>query len=696
MYQLAVDVGGTFTDGVLVNTHDNRIVLAKSLTTPDDPGDGISKVVQQLVAEGEKVFDGFHTGAITRMVHGTTLITNALIERRGERCALIVTDGTEDTPEIARETRFDPYDLALERPAPLNIRSDRRSISARMAANGTEIAPLTAAESDRITKWLQEEGFASAAICLLHAPVNAAHEASLASTLRRALPETCISVSSEVAAELGEYERMSTVTANAFVQPLTRRYMRSLRDRLSKDGLDLLLDIIVSDGAFTDATTAADIPIRLLESGPAGGVLSAMNAGACENLNNVLAFDMGGTTAKACVAKDLSPEMTHMFEFGRVRRFAKGSGLPAITPSIDLIEIGAGGGSIASVDELGLLKVGPHSAGADPGPACYGLGGTEPTVTDANLILGYLDADGFLGGQMTLDRKAAEAAVASVANKVGLNPLEAAWGIYDIVSENMAGAARTHIAEKGFDPRSFTMVATGGAGPMHAVEVARRLRISKVLFPVASGVGSCLGFLAAPARADRSWSRVQRLTELDVTVVGQTTAQAEREIVAQLAEARVPGDAIDWHFEAEMRYVGQGSTIRVDLSVLIGTGELEREAIAQSFLTEYARVYGAVIGGGRIEVVTWRISGQSLTEARVFRQAPSVAVVADGTRAVFDPITRQFAPARVVDRASMEPGATWRAPLIVTEPECTIVVPVEADVALLKSGAIMVVLEGLS
>ena len=553
--QIALDVGGTFTDGILLDTETNRILVAKALTTPSDPGDGIAAVAESLMLQARAPASGFE-GKVGRVVHGTTLVTNTLLERRGVATALVVIEGTLDALDIRRELRYDIYDLNIEYPQPLVPLQARFAIRGRLGPRGEEWSALRQDDIEHAAAGIASGGYQSIAVCLLHAAVDGRHEQQVAEALAKTVPALPLSLSSEIAAEIGEYERMSTTVANAYVQPLVETYLASLRDRLRALGIDGTIDIMLSNGAFTTAEIAAKAPIRILESGPAGGVLSGVNCGLVENVNHVLAFDMGGTTAKAGIAVDGKPNVTHVFEFGRVQRFKRGSGLPVVAPSIDLIEIGAGGGSIARLNQLGLMQVGPQSAGAEPGPACYGQGGTEATVTDADLVLGYLDADNFLGGAMRLDVEAARAALARMGDRLGLGVEETAWGIHDIVNENMAGAARTHIAEQGLDARQFTMVATGGAGPVHGVDVARRLRIGEVMSPIASGVGSCLGFLAAPARSDRSWSRVERLAELDATDLEQRIAAAQQTIIAELAETGLPATEIRWRLAAEIRYHG--------------------------------------------------------------------------------------------------------------------------------------------
>ena len=695
-YQIAVDVGGTFTDGVLLEESTNFIWVAKALTTPSDPGKAIQNVIEMLLAQ-MPLDAAAKSSAIGRVVHGTTLITNTLLERKGVKTALVVTEGTEDVLDIRRETRYDTYDLALTFPLPLVPPNLRFGVSERIGSRGEVWKSVKTSDITALASQLAGEDVAAVAVCLLHSCVNGRHEVEVRDQLCRAAPDRSYSVSSEVAPEIGEYERMSTVVANAYVQPIVGRYLNTLSKRLASVGIVGRVDIMVSNGGFTDAELAARFPIRLLESGPAGGVLSAINCGGTHDTERILAFDMGGTTAKSCLAIDGVPAMTHIFEFARVRRFRKGSGLPAVSSSIDLIEIGAGGGSIARVGPLGLLQVGPESAGAEPGPACYGLGGTDATVTDADLFLGYLDAESFLGGTMRLDRKRAEQALVSLGQRLGLSALDVAWGIHDIVNENMAAAARTHIAERGHDARMFTLVATGGAGPVHAVDVARRLRVTRILCPIASGVGSCLGFLAAPARAEQSWSKLESVDAIDWMDVDERLSAARANLLRNMSSAGVPEGAVCWLVCAEMRYQGQGAVIGVEL----GEGakaDLQPEVMQQRFEREYVRLFTRGVPGGRPEVVTWRVTAQSVRQQRTYafpknagaRQSESSA----SSRTVFMPVEKRLETVPVFDRHGLQPGVALAGPLVIVEPESMLVVACPATVNVLGTGTLEVILEG--
>ena len=700
--QIAVDIGGTFTDGVLLDDSSGAIAVAKSLTTPNDPGDGIAQVVRDLLAQAHLLAgaSGHCDGSIRRVVHGTTLVANTLVERRGARAALVLTTGSADCLDIRRELRYDIYDLAAEYPVALIPASDRFELSARLGPLGETWRALDAGELDELAARVRAGGYEAVAVCLLHSPVDDAHEREVGRVLAQALGDDVpLTLSSSVAREIGEFERMSTAAANAYVQPMVAHYLSNLGQRLQTLKAGGTLDVMLSNGAFTRASLAAAAPIRILESGPAGGVLSAVNCGLVEGTDRVLAFDMGGTTAKACVSVAGKPSITHVFEFGRVQRFKRGSGLPAVAPSIDLIEIGAGGGSMASINALGLLQVGPHSAGSEPGPACYAQGGTNATVTDADLVLGYLDPYSFLGGRMRLDVELARAALARAGEPVGLNVEDTAWGIHDIVNENMAGAARTHIAEKGLDARDFTLVATGGAGPVHAVDVARRLRISRILCPIASGVGSCLGFLAAPARSDRSWSKVEILADLDTSDFDLRLSQARRDIVVDLAACGLAEHQIQWRLSVAARYAGQGNAVEVLVSTPDLTA-LDADGIAARFEAEYVRLYRKTVPGGVPELVTWRVSGSSPESIKRYHLAGEgqTATATDDAherveRRVFLAGERRYAQVPVYARHAIAPGTELKAPLILTEPESTLVVAYAGQVRILETGTVEVTLD---
>jgi N-methylhydantoinase A len=686
--RVAVDIGGTFTDGVATLSPAGRIWVAKSPTTPNDPGEAVTTVIEDLLRQVAKSYVQVKLGAapaLAEVVHGTTLITNTLIERKGAKTALITTQGMRDVLDIGREWRYDIYDLDIELPLPLIDKRDRIEVDERLDARGDELLPLSAKEIDRVVSELHGLNVDSVAISLLHSYINPAHERKIADKVKAALADMCVSISSDLAREIKEFERTSTVVANAYVKPLVVTYLRELSSRIDAIQCNVPLRVMVSSGGFSSAESGAESPILLLESGPAAGVISALNTARQNGVDKVLAFDMGGTTAKACVAVGGEAPIAHSFECARVKRFRRGSGLPILIPSIELIEIGAGGGSVARCNRLGLLNIGPESSGSVPGPACYGRGGTDPTVTDADLLLGYLSSDNFLGGEMRLNVEGSSRAIDRVAGELKVTSLEAAWGICNVVNENMASAARIHIAENGLDPRDFTMIATGGAGPVHAVEVARKLRISRVLIPIAAGAGSCLGMLAAPARIDRAWSNPQLLVDTDWKTVAQNLADLRRQSQADLEAAGA--DDVVWLIAIDMRYHGQGA----EITVSIPYEEVSRdtaERLLTAFEREYERLYGRLVPNAAPQVITWRLVGRAPTEGHHFEWGDDrVAVrtcggtpVPSGHRKVYLPLRGDYETVDVYNRYSLEPGATLAGPLILEERESTIVVALSADV----------------
>ncbi len=681
-----MDIGGTFTDGVATLSPSGRIWVGKTPTTPDDPGEAVSTVALNLL---KQVADSMGPSApkLAEVVHGTTLITNTLIERKGVKTGLITTQGMRDMLDIGREWRYDIYDLDIVIPAPLVPPALRLEVDERLDARGEVLTPLTDAQLDRlidgVISKLGAAGVESVAVSLLHSYLNDAHEKRIEARLRQALPNLSVSVSSDLAREIKEFERTSTTVANAYVKPIVAKYLHELENRIARIQEGIPLRVMVSSGGFTSAKAGAESPILLLESGPAAGVLSALNTAYQNDVKRVLAFDMGGTTAKACVAVDGEPPVAHSFECARVERFKRGSGLPILIPSIELIEIGAGGGSIAYCNRLGLLNIGPESSGSVPGPACYARGGTDATVTDADLLLGYLNPSNFLGGEMELDTGLATAAMERLAKQLGMATTDVAWGIYNMVNENMASAARIHIAENGHDPREFAMVATGGAGPVHAVEVARKLRIPRVLIPIAAGAGSCLGMLAAPARVDRSFSSPQLLADTDWAQVATRLEALKREGEAELESAGAAD--VEWRIGAEMRYFGQGADVSVSIPYEAVTDATGAKVLA-SFEAQYEKLYGRLVPNARPQVVTWRLTGRERTSGQHFEWGDNRVKATDalrGKRPVYLPLRGEYADVPVYDRYSVQPGQTLQGPLILEERESTIVVAVKSDVTVL-------------
>lgn len=670
--RVGVDIGGTFTDLIAFDVRTGRLSLGKTLTTPTEPARGvITGMMETLRTAGEE------PSAVSGIVHGTTLVTNALIERKGAVTALLATDGFRDAVEIRREGRYDLYDLFIEMPTPLAPRRRRLGIRERVLADGSVYLPLDTAQLPEIVAQLRALGTEAVAVSLMHSYQNPDHERQIGEALATLAPELIVSLSSEVVPEIREYERTSTTLANVYVRPLVERYLADLVTRLDDLGItDAPLFIMLSSGGTATVETARRFPIRLIESGPAAGALAAAYYGTLTGRADLLSFDMGGTTAKACLIENGEPLIASDFEVARVYRFKKGSGLPVRVPVIEMIEIGAGGGSVARVDTLGLLKVGPDSAGADPGPACYGRGGMEPTVTDADLLLGYLDPDFFLGGKMQLDRDAAARAVARIAEPLGLGITEAAWGIHQVVNENMAGAARIHAVERGKDPRRYPVFAFGGAGPVHAYRVARILGAPELIVPLGAGVTSALGFLVAPLAFDYVRSYYARLDNLDWAKADALLTEMESEGAATLAEAGVARAGLTFRRSAEMRYIGQG----FEVSVPLPDGPLTPERLSEvqeAFAVAYRALYGRTAEGVPLEVLTWRVV--------VSGPRPELALGSDtfgtadardaqkGERRIYLPEHGGFTVAPVYDRYRLGTGATFSGPAVIEERECTVI-----------------------
>ena len=598
--RIGFDIGGTFTDFILVDEAKGRLHLHKCLTTPEDPSIAALAGLSDLLQAG-----GVEMREVGHIVHGTTLATNAIIERNGARLGLLTTRGFRDVLEMGTEQRYDIHDLFLTFPQPLASRRDRREIAERVSRDGTVLEAIDPDAVRREIRDLVDDGVEALAVCFLHAYRNPVHEQRVRDIVEREFPGIPVSISSDVHPQINEYERSSTTAANAYVQPLMSAYVSRLDRALHERGFRGRFHLIQSSGGLTAPETAEALPIRFLESGPAGGAQASALVGRAIGHADLLAFDMGGTTAKASLIQNGEPDIAPMLEAARVHRFKKGSGLPVHAPVIDMMEIGAGGGSIARVDDLGLLKVGPDSAGAEPGPACYGLGGVQPTVTDANLLLGYLDPGYFLGGRMALDAAAARSAMQGLAARLGLSVAEAAWGIYDLVSENMAGAARVHIVEKGRDPRRYAMVAMGGAGPLHAARIARKLGVGEVVVPPASGAASALGFLVSPIAYELSRSSPMRLDHPDFARAEALLDALEAEGRTRLAEAGADDD-ITVQRLADMRLRGQMHQIAVPLPAESLCAD-NLPAVIEAFTAEYQRRYTHLYEGAEIEVLNWRV-----------------------------------------------------------------------------------------
>ena len=670
-YRIGLDIGGTFTDFVLYDGGTHAIALYKCLTTPQDPSIAALDGLAELTAQA-----GITLADVTEIIHGTTLVTNAIIERRGVGLGLLTTQGFRDILEMGTEQRYDIYDLFLGFPQPLVARRHRLEIPERVDRDGRIVKPIDLDAVRAAARELAGDGIEAVAVCFLHSYRNPAHEAAARALIAREFPSLFVSLSSDVVAELREYQRTVTTCANAYVQPLTDRYLSRLERELETRGFSGRLHLMHSAGGLVSPGAARRFPIRLLESGPAGGGLATALFGNLAGQAGVISFDMGGTTAKACLVEDGRIDVASMMEAARVHRFKRGSGLPIKAPVIDMIEIGAGGGSIADIDEVGLLRVGPRSAGADPGPACYGRGGSAATVTDANLVLGYYDPAFFLGGRMALDRKAALKAVGKLGEALGFSAIETAFGIHKVVTEGMAAAARIHLVEKGKDPRRYAMVGFGGAGPAHAAGVARILGIREVIVPPASGAASCLGFLAAPLSFEGVRSHPIGIAPgCDTATINRILDELESAGRAVLADAHIAASDITVERSADMRLAGQMHEINVPLPG--GTiNEASLDAIERAFAEVYRRRYTSLYRGAEIEAISFRVRVLGPTPALSLHQAGGTNDTTrkrKGTRQAW--FGDGFVEAVVYDRYALTAGDRIAGPAIIEEREATTLVP---------------------
>ncbi len=668
--RLAVDIGGTFTDVVLEK--DGVQTTVKVLTTPQNPADGFMNGLRDVLGR-----TGTDPADLTLIIHGTTLATNALIERKGARTALIATDGHRDTLEIAYENRFDQYDINADRLKPLVPRELRLTVPERLNFRGEVLDPIQDADIATLIPQLREAGVESVAIGLLHAYANPAHEDRIAAVLRKELPDLSISLSSQVCPEIREYERQTTTCANAYVRPIMESYLHDVQGRLVAEGVVCPCLLMTSGGNLITIETAKQYPVRLIESGPAGGAILA--GFIAQNLGEyrVLSFYMGGTTAKICLIDNGEPLLSRTFEIDRAHRFMKGSGMPVKIPVVEMVEIGAGGGSIAHVDALGRIQVGPESAGADPGPACYGRGGTGAAITDANLLMGRLDPEGFAGGRMTLDTAAAAAAMtASVGAHLDRGPVEAAKAVIEIVDENMASAARVHAVERGAEIAGRTMIAFGGGAPLHALRLAQKLGISKVVVPANAGVGSAIGFLMAPVAYELVRSHYVRVDGLDATTLNGLFAEMFEE-AAEVVRLGSPETSLEQKRHAYARYVGQGHEVKIELPArefVFSDGDSIREAFEQ----EYRRQYGRIVPGLAIEVLTWSImvsEKRAVTPDRFKATANSTQAEQQRTRDVHFSGQEDAVETKILGRENLPREGQISGPAIITEIQTSTVVP---------------------
>jgi N-methylhydantoinase A len=671
---ISVDIGGTFTDIVLQRNRQRS--STKVLTTHQAPERGLLDGVSYLLER-----EHLSLRDIDVFLHGTTLATNAIIERRGARTALVTTEGFRDTIEIGSESRHDQYDIFLQKPVPLVGRAWRFTVAGRVDARGRILQPFDSEGVVRIAEKIAEGGIESVAICFLHAYANASHEVEARNILRSQLPQISISLSSEVCPEVREYERASTTCANAYVRPIMAGYLKRVKADLRQRGMTCPLLLMTSGGGLTTIQQAADFPIRLVESGPAGGAILAANIAAECGLEEILSFDMGGTTAKICLIDHGKPLKSRTFEVDRTERFLKGSGLPVRIPVIEMVEIGAGGGSIAHVDPLGRVAVGPESASSEPGPAAYGRGGIRPTVSDADLVLGRLDPNRFAGGRLRLHPDLAEAALLNeIGQKLHLDSLTSALAVSEMVEENMASASRVHAAEYGKDLRKRTLVAFGGAAPLHAARLASKLNLSTIVIPLGAGVGSAIGFLQAPIAYEVVRSHHVRLADGDLGELESLLAQMEKEARA-VVSGTARASAISVKGTAFMRYVGQGHDLQIDLpddpTSAIKRPAAFAAALASCFAENYRSIFGRSLDRHPVEVLTWTMTAtvaMALEGPGVAFRSPSGRPEPVGKARLYDFEAGALQDAPIYWRETLPVGFQIDGPAVVAEEETSTVV----------------------
>ena len=673
-----MDIGGTFTDVVLELANGQR-VTTKLLTTRSHPGEAVLAGTEDVMRQAN-----VSPADVGLIIHGTTLATNALIERSGARTALLTTTGHRDALEMAHEDRFEQYDINIDRPTPLVPRYLRLPVTERLDRDGNVLIPLEAQSVQDALSVIGEHEVESVAIGFLHGFVNPAHEQQTAEIIQAARPDLSLTLASEVCPEIREFERLSTACANAYVRPLMARYLERLAGELQERGFACPFLLMTSGGGLTTLETAAKFPIRLVESGPAGGAILSQNIAREAGLERLLSFDMGGTTAKLCLIDNFEPLMSRSFEVDRIYRFRKGSGLPVRVPVIEMVEIGAGGGSIARVDKLARIQVGPDSAGSEPGPAAYGLGGERATVSDADVRLGRVHAAKFAGGSLQLDAAAADRAIdTDVCRVLGLELDDGAFGIAEVVDENMAAAARAHAAEFGLDLEHRDMIAFGGAGPLHAARLGEKLGVGRILIPANAGVGSAIGFLLATISYEVVRSRRQRLSALDFELVNRLMSDMHAEALGVVRQGSDAAELVETR-QAYMRYVGQGHEIPVALPV----GEYSTAhagAFRDAFEAAYTALYGRTIDGVDIEVLSWTltISAPSADHKEETR-APSGTAAPEpiARQSLFDPAAASRIDAPVYLRDELQPGMRIDGPALITEDQTTTVVTSRFDASI--------------
>ncbi|MCP4764925.1 MAG: hydantoinase/oxoprolinase family protein [Gammaproteobacteria bacterium] len=667
--RLGVDIGGTFTDVVL--EFDQQQYSSKVLTTYAAPEDAIIEGMQQVCARA-----AIEPAQIQQIIHGTTLATNALIERRGAKTALITTEGFRDVIEMRSESRFEQYDLNLTLPEPLLPRQQRYTVSERVSASGEVLVALRREQVEELAERIAMAEYESVAVGLMHSYLNDAHEVMIREVLAEKMPGLSVSISSEVSPQMREYERFNTVVANAFIKPMMESYLSRLRAQLKDEGADCPVFLMHSGGGIISIESAAQFPVRLVESGPAGGAVFAAHIAARYGLDKVLSFDMGGTTAKICLIKNQTPKTSRVFEVARTYRFKKGSGMPISIPVIDMVEIGAGGGSLAHVDSMRQIRVGPESAGSEPGPACYGRGGERPAVTDADLILGRLDPNNFAGGSIQLNSESSSAALqASLGSILDMDSETAAYGLSEVVDENMANAARVHAVENGEDLSEYTMIAFGGAAPLHAGRLCEKLGISRLLVPPGAGVGSAIGFLRAPFSFEANRSVYMRLSDFAPDTIRGLLSDLEQEAAGFVRTCDASAE-IQTEYKVYMRYSGQGEEIPIIIPAAQAI-DPDAETYQSLFETDYAALFGRVVEGMDIEITVWSANATTLPAPveMVQQQAETGAAESVGMRQIFDPALGKAVASSIVLRDKLDVGLSVPGPAAITEDETTIVLP---------------------
>ena len=632
---------------------------------------------------------------IGQIIHGTTLATNALIERRGAKTALITTEGFRDVIEMRTESRFEQYDLNLTLPEPLIPRQSRFTISERVDATGGVLVDLDRAEIEAVADQINAAGYESIAVGLIHSYLNPDHERMVRDILAEKLPDVMVSLSSEVSPQMREYERFNTVVANAYIKPLMKSYLGRLKGRLEDEGADCSVFLMHSGGGIISIQSAADFPVRLVESGPAGGAVFAANTAARYGLGKVLSFDMGGTTAKICLIKNQTPKTSRVFEVARTYRFKKGSGMPISIPVIDMVEIGAGGGSLAHIDSMRQIRVGPESAGSEPGPACYGRGGDKPAVTDADLVLGKLNPDNFAGGSIQLHADSSADALVNVLGKtLDMDAQTAAFGLAEVVDENMANAARVHAVENGEDLSEYTMIAFGGAAPLHAGRLCEKLGVDRLLVPTGAGVGSAIGFLRAPFSFEANRSVYMKLSDFKPDVIKSLLTELQDEATGFVRSCDASSDIIS-EFKVYMRYTGQGWEIPISLSAEQAMSP-NADTFLKLFEADYSALFGRTVDGMDVEITVWSVNATTPPEqvAQIALASDKGAATVAGQRALFDPALAAVTDAQVVLRDDMETGQTVQGPAVVTEDETTIIVPSSRQVTAQPDGTIDMTTKG--